>query len=65
VATLNESMSLPPDQLATMGLRGRAWMERDFGWAAIGQKMDAAYRWLVRGGDRPEWVRGDNERFKC
>jgi glycosyltransferase involved in cell wall biosynthesis len=56
VAALNESMSLPPDQLAAMGLRGRAWMERDFGWAAIGQKMDAAYRWVVVGGDRPGFI---------
>lgn len=56
VAALNESMSLPPDQLATMGLRGRAWMERDFGWAAIGQKMDAAYRWIVLGGNKPKWI---------
>lgn len=57
VATLNTAMQLPPGQLAAMGLRGRAWMERDFGWAAIGQKMDAAYRWLVAGGERPPCVR--------
>ena len=56
-AALDSAMQLPPDQLAAMGLRGRAWMERDFGWAAIGQKMDAAYRWLVAGGERPAWVR--------
>lgn len=58
-AALDAAMQLPPDQLAAMGLRGRAWMERDFGWAAIGQKMDAAYRWLLDGGERPAWVRID------
>lgn len=58
-AALDAAMQLPPDQLAAMGLRGRAWMERDFGWAAIGQKMDAAYRWLLTGGERPAWVRMD------
>lgn len=57
VVALDAAMQLPQAQLAAMGLRGRAWMERDYGWAAIGQKMDAAYRWLVRGGEEPEWVR--------
>ena len=57
VVALDAAMSLPQAQLAAMGLRGRAWMERDYGWAAIGQKMDAAYRWILHGGERPEWVR--------
>lgn len=58
-ATLDTAMQAPPDQLAAMGLRGRAWMARDYGWDAIGQKMDAAYRWLVNGGERPAWVKVD------
>lgn len=58
-AALDAAMQLTPDQLIDMGLRGRAWMERDFGWDAIGQKMDAAYRWLLTGGERPAWVRVD------
>lgn len=56
-ATLDSAMRLPAAELAAMGLRGRSWMERDFGWNAIGQKMNAAYEWLVTGGKRPEWVR--------
>jgi len=56
-ATLDAAMLSPRDELTDMGQRGRAWMERDFGWAGIGQKMDAAYRWLVVGGERPEWIR--------
>jgi glycosyltransferase involved in cell wall biosynthesis len=56
VITLATAMQLPPDQLVNMGLSGRAWMERDFGWNAIGQKMDAAYRWVVKGGTRPVWI---------
>jgi glycosyltransferase involved in cell wall biosynthesis len=55
--TLSSAMHLPPDELAAMGLRGRAWMERDYGWTAIGKKMDAAYRWLLTGGERPTWVK--------
>ena len=57
VVALDAAMSMPQAQLAAMSLCGRAWMERDYGWAAIGQKMDAAYRWLVHGGERPAWVR--------
>lgn len=57
VTALDAAMRLPPEQLVTMGLRGRAWMERDYGWVAIGQKMDAAYRWLLNEGERPAWVR--------
>lgn len=58
-AALDTAMRLPPHQLVAMGLRGRTWMERDFGWASIGQKMDAAYRWLLTGGERPAWIRID------
>ena len=58
-AALDSAMRLPSDQLVAMGLRGRTWMERDFGWVAIGQKMDAAYRWLLNGGACPAWVSGD------
>ena len=57
IAALDPAMQLPPEQLSAMGLRGRAWMAREYGWAAIGQKMDAAYRWLLAGGERPEWVK--------
>ncbi len=56
VSALDAAMQLPPEELAAMGTRGRDWMQRDFGWGAIGQKMDAAYRWLVYGGERPAWV---------
>lgn len=58
-AALDMAMQLPTDELAAMGLRGRAWMKRDFGWTAVGQKMDAAYRWLHKGGERPAWVKVD------
>ncbi len=56
-AALAMAMELPSWQLAEMGMRGRAWMERDYGWKIIGQNMDEAYRWLLSGGMRPEWVR--------
>lgn len=55
--TLDAAMRLPIDELAAMGLRGRAWMERDYGWAAIAQKMHATYEWLLARGERPVWVK--------
>jgi glycosyltransferase involved in cell wall biosynthesis len=57
--TLNTAMSLPREALLDMGARGRAWMARDFGWDAIGQKMAALYSWLARGSDRPSFVHLD------
>jgi len=55
---LSSAMSLPPEQLAEMGARGRDWMKRDFDWDALGLKMKAAYEWFVSPGafHKPEWV---------
>jgi glycosyltransferase involved in cell wall biosynthesis len=58
-ATLSAAMSLSRDARRGMGERGRAWMERDFGWDGIGRQMADVYRWLVEGGDRPACVRVD------
>ena len=58
-AALATAMSLPPEQLAVMGLKGRAWMGRDFGWDSVAQRMEAAYRWIINGGETPAWVRKD------
>lgn len=54
---LDSAMGLPDAMRAAMGRSGRAWMEREFGWESVGQRMQAAYSWLLSGGDRPEWVR--------
>ncbi|MBK6696358.1 MAG: glycosyltransferase [Myxococcales bacterium] len=40
-------------ELQAMGLRGRAWMEREYSWASISERMEAAYSWLLGGGPRP------------
>ena len=58
-AALDAAMKCPYERLAAMGIRGRAWMERDYDWASIGQRMDAAYCWLLTGGERPAWVNTD------
>lgn len=55
-ATLREAMGLSDSVRAEMGARGRAWMERDFSWTAIAEKMDQLYRWCAGNGDQPDFV---------
>lgn len=50
---LKSALALPPDRLAAMGERGRAWMAADFSWDHIGARMLAAYEWVVNGGPPP------------
>lgn len=60
VAGLTKALATSDEKLLAMGLRGRAWMERDFSWQRIGQQMMETYRWLC---DRtlpvPPWVKLD------
>lgn len=54
---LRQAIAAPPEALAAMGLRGRAWMERDFSWERIGRDMLQAYDWTLGRGPRPATVR--------
>jgi glycosyltransferase involved in cell wall biosynthesis len=51
--TIKTAMQMPRAELASMGLRGRAWMQREFSWEAIGNSMEAAYQWLLDGSVGP------------
>lgn len=55
-AALREAMSLDPARRLDMGLAGRRWMIRDFGWAAVGESMASVYRWLQGHAPRPGCV---------
>jgi glycosyltransferase involved in cell wall biosynthesis len=55
-ACLDNAISKSPEVLEAMGRRGRDWMERDYSWSSISSKMIASYRWLLKGGVRPEWI---------
>lgn len=57
-AALRESMALSDEARAQMGARGRAWMQRDFTWEAIAEKMERLYRWCAGDGERPDFVVG-------
>jgi glycosyltransferase involved in cell wall biosynthesis len=56
-AALHDAMSQSEKTLKEMGLRGRAWMERDFAWEQVAENMLEAYGWLLNGGDKPACVR--------
>ncbi len=56
-AGLAEALACSPADLEAMGARGRGWMLRDFSWAQIAAKTEAAYRWILSGGPTPESVR--------
>lgn len=56
-ASLSYAMRLPESERRAMGVRGHAWMEREFGWASIAARMSASYRWIMQGGECPDWVK--------
>lgn len=58
-SALDEAMSKHAGELAEIGGRGRAWMQRDFSWQRIAVQMIESYRWIREGGSRPEWIRND------
>lgn len=58
-AALREIIATPIQELEAMGVRGRAWVERDFSWSAIAAQMELVYGWLRGLNDRPKTVRMD------
>lgn len=56
LSCLREALQSERCQLEQMGLRGRDWMQRDFGWDEIGRKMLDTYQWLIGNRSVPEWV---------
>ena len=58
-AALRTATALPAAERRAMGLRGRAWMARDFSWDRIARDMTTTYNWVLGGGDRPTCVLTD------
>jgi glycosyltransferase involved in cell wall biosynthesis len=55
--TLLEIMALPHETLVEMGLAGRRWMETEFAWGGIAEKMSHFYSWLLNDSTgRPDFV---------
>jgi len=55
-ATMEQALLLTDQQLKSMGKKGRVWMENDFSWAVITEKMEAVYQWLLNNGSCPKVV---------
>jgi glycosyltransferase involved in cell wall biosynthesis len=56
-AALNRALAMPREELKEMGMKGRAWMARDFSWEHVARQTLDLYRWLFAGGDPPGSVR--------
>jgi glycosyltransferase involved in cell wall biosynthesis len=62
VNCLDHALSQPPSSLQTMGENGKKWMQAEYSWAGIAQKMTTTYQWLLAGAGnetKPNWVRLD------
>lgn len=56
---LDKLMSQPRGELAAMGARGRAWMEREFAWRGVAKDMAQMYGHIVFGSAPPACLRYD------
>lgn len=56
-ATLASVMAVPRAALREMGMKGRAWMARDFSWSRVACDMGDLYAWLAGGAEQPPSVR--------
>lgn len=60
-ATMDAAMCLPRSHLQAMGGKGRTWMQRDFSWDSVAERMETVYGWLLSDGvgQQPSCVRND------
>ena len=56
LTALRAATSLPDGERCAMGLRGRAWMQREFSWNHIARQMLDVYSWLIGQSDPPPCV---------
>lgn len=58
-AALDTALRTPSADLKEMGRRGRSWMEADFSWESVAEKMEAAYAWILanNAGTPPDCVK--------
>ena len=53
---LGSAMRQSQTQLSQMGNLGRAWVQKEFGWRDIGNKMIAAYQFLLGRDQTCSWI---------
>lgn len=55
-AGLVHALSTKKEELSAMGARGRELVKRRYLWPAIATNMTIFYEWLLKGGDKPDFV---------
>jgi len=57
VVQLKKSMSMPLDNLHTMGKKGRKWINKEFLWNFKAKQMLQAYNWITdKESDKPDFI---------
>jgi glycosyltransferase involved in cell wall biosynthesis len=54
--TLKEAISLSEEEYRQMGIRGRELIKNNYSIEIISQKMLQLYQWILKQGDKPEFV---------
>jgi glycosyltransferase involved in cell wall biosynthesis len=54
--TLAQAMTCDIQELHEMGVRGHRWMEREFNWKSVAEKMATVYDWVIGKAARPDTV---------
>ena len=54
---LADALRRSDEERRAMGKRGRRLVEERFSWQSVGQKMASAYRWVLEGEGRPDFIR--------
>lgn len=50
------SLRMSEQEMGQMGANGRAWVESQFDWHQVGEKMQQTYAWLCGQGVKPDWI---------
>jgi len=55
-AAIREAVAISDEERYAMGKRGRLFVEENFGWSDIAEKMLSVYQWILKKGSKPECV---------
>lgn len=56
-SALDDATRRSPEELASMGARGREIVAERFDWQNIAKQFVDSYRWVLGEGERPDGVR--------
>jgi glycosyltransferase involved in cell wall biosynthesis len=56
IECLKNVLNYTPEELRFFGNNGKLWMENDFTWDIIAEKMKKSYEWLLYNIKKPDWI---------